>query len=179
MTGHAACPAQMTGLNNVWLIEDAPGDVRLVLAGRTASPGGRAHRATSGRAVAHRRRHDGRECAVLGSDLLGNLLQNALKYSVRAAVTQIHFGMITSQSAAPTPDQQVFFVQDNGIGFDKAAAGKLFAPFHRLPSAAGFAGSAIGLVTCGAWLSATAAGPGPTARRAWDRPSIFPSATCR
>ncbi len=78
---------------------------------------------------------------ALVTNLLSNLLHNAWKYSARAGLATIQFGALPGQQ----PSQPVFFVQDNGIGFDMAHAGKLFAPFQRLPSANGFAGNGIGL----------------------------------
>lgn len=74
--------------------------------------------------------------------VLQNLLQNAWKYSERMVPAQVRFGLARSPS-----HQQVYFVHDNGIGFDMATAGKLFTPFHRLPSSNGFAGTGIGLAT--------------------------------
>ena len=74
--------------------------------------------------------------------VLQNLLQNAWKYSERSERAQVRFGLARSPSS-----QQVYFVHDNGIGFDIASAGKLFTPFHRLPSSDGFAGTGIGLST--------------------------------
>ena len=80
--------------------------------------------------------------ATLIDILLQNLLQNAWKYTERAERARIHFGLAQSVSRKP-----VYFVRDNGVGFDMATAGKLFTPFHRLASARGFAGTGIGLAT--------------------------------
>jgi ABC-type amino acid transport substrate-binding protein/nitrogen-specific signal transduction histidine kinase len=69
--------------------------------------------------------------------LLKNLIENAYKYSARAASPRIDVGM----------EKQVFFVRDNGVGFDMEFAGELFAPFHRLHSIEEFSGTGIGLAT--------------------------------
>ena len=79
---------------------------------------------------------------ALVESVLQNLLQNAWKYSERAQPAQVRFGLARSSST-----QQVYFVHDNGIGFDMATAGKLFTPFSRLPSSSGFTGTGIGLAT--------------------------------
>lgn len=70
---------------------------------------------------------------------LENLLGNAWKFSARRGETEIEFG-ITTQAG-----EQVFFVRDNGAGFDMAFAAKLFRPFQRLHSHAEFPGSGVGL----------------------------------
>jgi light-regulated signal transduction histidine kinase (bacteriophytochrome) len=71
---------------------------------------------------------------------LQNLLGNAWKYSARQSAAVIEFGSTTVDT------QQVFYVRDNGVGFDMAYAEKLFSPFHRLHGTE-FAGNGIGLAT--------------------------------
>ena len=70
-----------------------------------------------------------------------NLLHNAYKFTSRRERAKIQAGM--EQHAAG----RVYFVRDNGAGFDMAYAGKLFAPFQRLHTPDEFAGTGIGLVT--------------------------------
>jgi light-regulated signal transduction histidine kinase (bacteriophytochrome) len=72
---------------------------------------------------------------------LENLFDNAWKYTARTAEPLIQFGSETRD------DEQVYFVRDNGVGFDMAYASKLFVPFQRLHTEAQFAGTGIGLVT--------------------------------
>ena len=72
---------------------------------------------------------------------LENLFQNSYKFTRDVPVPEITFGM--------TPDQQgvVYFIRDNGVGFDMAYSGKLFTPFQRLHGVAEFEGTGIGLAT--------------------------------
>lgn len=73
--------------------------------------------------------------------LLDNLLRNAWKYSGPTDQPRIEFGQCESHG------EQVFFVRDNGVGFDMAYADKLFKPFQRLHSEGEFQGTGIGLAT--------------------------------
>jgi len=73
--------------------------------------------------------------------LLENLIGNAWKFTGRTPGARIVFG------AEEGDGPRVYYVQDNGAGFDMAYAGKLFAPFQRLHSAKMFAGMGIGLAT--------------------------------
>jgi len=73
--------------------------------------------------------------------VLQNLIGNAWKYSSRRDAARIEFGI------GKRGDRPVYFVRDNGVGFDMAHAKKLFGAFQRLHSEAEFPGSGIGLAT--------------------------------
>jgi len=73
--------------------------------------------------------------------VLDNLLGNAWKFTGRRDAPRIELGM---RSDAVSP---VYFVRDNGAGFDMAHVGKLFGVFHRLHAASEFEGTGIGLAT--------------------------------
>ncbi|ABG03082.1 PAS/PAC sensor signal transduction histidine kinase [Rubrobacter xylanophilus DSM 9941] len=70
---------------------------------------------------------------------LANLLENAWKFTRRTPRPRIVFGRIERGG------ERVFFVRDNGVGFDMAYAGKLFGPFQRLHAEEEFEGTGIGL----------------------------------
>ncbi len=72
---------------------------------------------------------------------LENLLDNAWKYTAHSNPARVSVGV---QQSALGP---VYFVRDNGVGFDMQYAGKLFAPFQRLHADSEFPGTGIGLVT--------------------------------
>lgn len=72
--------------------------------------------------------------------VLENLLGNAWKYTARHPRARIEFG--TERGA---DDSMVYFVRDDGAGFDMAYAGKLFGAFQRLHREAEFPGTGVGL----------------------------------
>ena len=74
--------------------------------------------------------------------LLENLLDNAWKFTGRQPNAQVEIG------SNDGPDgSTIFYVRDNGVGFDAAYAAKLFTPFQRLHAASDFPGTGIGLAT--------------------------------
>jgi signal transduction histidine kinase len=73
--------------------------------------------------------------------VLVNLLGNAWKFTGKRASARIEF----AAEGADSP--RVFFVRDNGAGFNAAYAGKLFGVFQRLHRAQDFEGTGIGLAT--------------------------------
>jgi len=68
-----------------------------------------------------------------------NLISNALKYSRKEEKTVIEIGAKTESN------QIVFYIKDNGVGFDMKYADKLFGVFQRLHKAKDFEGIGIGL----------------------------------
>lgn len=74
---------------------------------------------------------------------LENLLGNAWKYSRNTPQPRIEFGRVPSSEATGP----MFFVLDNGAGFDMSRSDRLFKPFTRLHQPSEFQGSGIGLAT--------------------------------
>jgi two-component system NtrC family sensor kinase len=73
--------------------------------------------------------------------VLENLLGNAWKYTSKQPSSHIEFGTQSQHS------QTIYFVRDNGAGFNMEHASRLFAPFKRLHDDREFPGTGIGLAT--------------------------------
>jgi signal transduction histidine kinase len=90
---------------------------------------------------------------ALFRQVFSNLLGNAVKYTRNKSPARIEVGHWTSPNQAPDGSgashseagENVFFVRDNGAGFDMQYAGKLFGVFQRLHTSAEFEGTGIGL----------------------------------
>jgi len=101
-------------------------------------------------------------------EALHNLFRNAWKFSKSRAVTRIEFGVMrNSEPGARSPESrqqqacvnnstplfafraphsdEIYFIQDNGMGFDESLGNKLFRPFQRLHPAKQFEGLGMGL----------------------------------
>lgn len=78
---------------------------------------------------------------ALISPLWSNLIDNAIKYSSRTEKPRIEIGSFMQDL------ERVWFVRDNGAGFDMAHCSHLFEPFRRLHTVDEFPGIGIGLAT--------------------------------
>jgi light-regulated signal transduction histidine kinase (bacteriophytochrome) len=74
--------------------------------------------------------------------VLDNLIGNAWKFSAKQEYTEISFGRETGKDG-----ETVYFVRDQGAGFDMAYVEKLFGAFQRLHALSEFAGTGVGLAT--------------------------------
>ncbi|HUI84258.1 MAG TPA: ATP-binding protein [Candidatus Binatia bacterium] len=87
------------------------------------------------------------DCAPVEGDsrllriVLENLMSNAWKYTAQRQPAHIAFGCEQRRG------RTIFFVRDDGAGFDPALADRLFKPFQRLHAKSEFPGTGIGLAT--------------------------------
>lgn len=72
---------------------------------------------------------------------LQNLIWNAWKFTKQRSKPRIEFGVSNQKK------EKIFFVKDNGVGFDMSYSHKLFTPFQRLHSSSDFPGAGVGLST--------------------------------
>ena len=79
--------------------------------------------------------------AGLLREVINNLLENAWKFTRKTGSAEVEFGVTERNGAA------VYFVKDNGKGFDMKFVGKLFHAFQRLHSPDEFPGTGVGLST--------------------------------
>lgn len=91
--------------------------------------------------------------------VLENLIGNAWKYTRNREIARIEFGILansTEQSLLVTTEDEeseesheepIYFIRDNGVGFNMENANQLFKPFGRLHSQNEFEGTGIGLTT--------------------------------
>jgi signal transduction histidine kinase len=79
--------------------------------------------------------------AALLDIVLWNLLGNAWKFTSKKPAAHVEVGALEEGG------RTVYFVRDDGAGFDMAHAQKLFGPFQRLHGAREFEGTGIGLAT--------------------------------
>lgn len=71
--------------------------------------------------------------------VLENLLGNSWKFTAQRSQARIEF------NANRDGGKPVYYVRDNGVGFDNEEADRLFSPFQRLSNAGGYEGSGVGL----------------------------------
>jgi PAS domain S-box-containing protein len=79
---------------------------------------------------------------LLLKQVLTNLLSNALKFTRKREVAQIEIGSTTSEDG-----EILYYVRDNGVGFDPEQSERLFGVFQRLHAAEDFEGTGVGLAS--------------------------------
>jgi len=82
---------------------------------------------------------------VLLTTVLENLISNAVKFSMNNEIIQIEFGKTRAFDRTKSSAAEVFYIKDNGTGFDMKYSEKLFQVFQRLHSMGEFSGTGIGL----------------------------------
>jgi light-regulated signal transduction histidine kinase (bacteriophytochrome) len=70
-----------------------------------------------------------------------NLISNAVKFSRKRSDPRVEIGTVKDHAGT------VYYVKDNGIGFEMRLSGQIFKPFMRLVRTDQFEGSGVGLAT--------------------------------
>ncbi|MEN6341151.1 MAG: ATP-binding protein, partial [Methanospirillum sp.] len=76
---------------------------------------------------------------ALLKQVFANLIGNALKFTRNRETAEIEIGSVEENG------HPVYFVRDNGVGFDQKYANTLFQVFHRLHDAREYEGTGVGL----------------------------------
>ncbi|MEN6341147.1 MAG: ATP-binding protein, partial [Methanospirillum sp.] len=76
---------------------------------------------------------------ALLKQVFANLIGNALKFTRNRETAEIEIGSVEENG------RPVYFVRDNGVGFDQKYANTLFQVFHRLHDAREYEGTGVGL----------------------------------
>jgi signal transduction histidine kinase len=143
------------GLLSLYQLDRAtPVFTEIDLSGMAASVAAELASANPGRAVELAITPGLAACAderLIRSALL-NLLGNAWKFTAKHARARIEFGALRATAAlhgaqGVAPGETVYFVRDDGAGFDAAYKAKLFQTFQRLHAASQFPGTGIGLAS--------------------------------
>lgn len=80
--------------------------------------------------------------------VINNLIQNAWKFTSHHTTARIEFGIATKDKQQEYQQEQpLYFIRDDGAGFDMKYADMLFGVFQRLHNTNEFAGTGIGLAT--------------------------------
>ncbi len=79
--------------------------------------------------------------------VMQNLLGNAWKYTSKHSHARIEFGALPNSLTPEGEKKSVFYVRDDGAGFDMAYSKKLFGAFQRLHTETEFPGTGVGLAT--------------------------------
>ncbi len=88
-------------------------------------------------------RSEGLPPAIADKELIVQVVRNILSNAVKYAASRDE--VIVGVSAYTKDNENVYFVKDNGVGFDMAYYGKMFGLFQRLHSEEEYAGTGVGL----------------------------------
>jgi light-regulated signal transduction histidine kinase (bacteriophytochrome) len=78
---------------------------------------------------------------------LANLMGNAWKFTSKTENARIEFGALKDGPVHTAREGLVYYVKDNGAGFNPEYMERMFTPFHRLHTDREFEGAGIGLAT--------------------------------